>query len=305
MRWIEATIKTNHQALERLCAKLEDLGVEGLCIEDEQDFQRFLQDNKQYWDYVDKDLEQKYTGLSQVRFYVSDDDEGEDKLLKVAAALEFPMRTRTVDDEDWANNWKQYYEPIPVGERLMVVPEWMNPELDGRLALRLDPGLTFGTGSHATTRMCLEAMETLDLKDKRVLDLGCGSGILGIGALLLGASEVTACDVDPNAREASEHNAGLSGVAERFDFYAGDVLADKGLREDLGRGYDLVLANIVADVIEPLSAFVRQFMKQDAYFLCSGVIDTRAEGVETTLKANGFKIKKKLEEEEWRCYLCK
>ena len=306
MRWIEATVKTSSPELDALCARLEALGVDGLCIEDEQDFQHFLENNRQYWDYVDTELEQKYIGLSQVRFYLSDDEAGRERLKRIETALELPLTTRTVADEDWENSWKQYYQPIPIGKRLMVVPEWLDPELDGRIALRLDPGLTFGTGSHATTRMCLETLDGMDLSGKRVLDLGCGSGILGIAALLLGAREVVACDIDPNARQAAEQNAALSGVGgERFRFYAGDVLSDEGLRQTLGGEYDLVLANIVADVIEPLSAFVRRFLKPDGLFLCSGIIDHRAEGVESTLKQNGLTVIKHLQEEEWNCYLCR
>ena len=306
MRWIEATIQTSSSELDALCAHLEALGVEGLCIEDERDFQQFLENNRQYWDYVDAELEQKYAGLSQVRFYLSDDAAGRAQLDTIEKALGLPLSTRTVADEDWENNWKQFYEPIPIGERLMVVPEWLEPRLDGRLALRLDPGLTFGTGSHATTRMCLETLDGMDLSGKRVLDLGCGSGILGIGALLLGADKVVACDIDPNARQAAEQNAALSGVGgPQFRFFAGDVLSDEGLRQTLGTNYDLVLANIVADVIEPLSAFVRRFLKPDGLFLCSGIIDHRAQDVEETLKTNGLEILNHLHEEEWNCYLCR
>ena len=305
MKWIEATVRSSSGELDALCAKLEALGVEGLCIEDEQDFQQFLENNQQYWDFVDDDLQQRYKGLSQVRFYLQDDEAGQQKLKEIRGALNMEVGEKRVADEDWENNWKQYYEPIPIGKRLMVVPEWMDPELEGRKALRLDPGLTFGTGSHATTRMCLEVLDELDLGGKRVLDLGCGSGILGIGALLLGASQVVACDIDPNARQAAEGNAALSGVGgERFTFYAGDLLGDESLRRTLGEAYDLVLANIVADVIEPLSAFVRRFMKAGALFVCSGIIDHRAEGVEATLTANGLHILRHLHEEEWHCYLC-
>ena len=191
MKWLEATVKSSSAELDGLCAKLESLGVEGLCIEDEQDFRRFLEQNQQYWDYVDSELEQKYTGLSQVRFYLQDDADGLARLKELETALGQPLSFRRVADEDWENSWKQYYAPIPIGKRLMVVPAWLDPELEGRLPLRLDPGLTFGTGSHATTRMCLELLDALDPSGWRVLDLGCGSGILGIGALLLGAGDVT------------------------------------------------------------------------------------------------------------------
>ena len=305
MEWIEVTVRTSHTELDSLCARLEALGVEGLCIEDEQDFQQFLEHNHQYWDYVDNALEQRYAGLSQVRFYLSDDADGRARLDRLRAALPEELSVRQVRDEDWENNWKQYYEPFPVGERLMVVPEWLDPDLQGRKALRLDPGLTFGTGTHATTRMCLEVLDGMDVAGARVLDLGCGSGILGIGALVLGAAEAVACDIDPNSRKASEGNAALSGVRERFCFYAGDVLADEGLRRTLGTDYDLVFANIVADVILPLSAFARRFLAPGGVFLCSGIIDHRAGEVEQALQANGWQIETHLHEDEWNCYLCK
>ena len=305
MKWLEATVKSSSAELDALCAKLESLGVEGLCIEDEQDFRRFLEQNQQYWDYVDRELEEKYSGLSQVRFYLPDDAAGRARIQELETALGQPLALRRVADEDWENSWKQYYAPIPIGKRLTVVPEWLDPDLDGRLALRLDPGLTFGTGSHATTRMCLEMLDELDPRGWKVLDLGCGSGILGIGALLLGAKAVVACDIDPLARQAAEHNAALSGVGgPGFRFYAGDVLADEGLRSSLGTGYKLVLANIVADVIVSLSAFVERFLAPEGLFLCSGVIDHRAGEVEAALEARGLRVLRHLHEEEWHAYLC-
>ena len=211
-----------------------------------------------------------------------------------------------MDDADWENNWKQNYQPLPIGERLIVIPDWLEPETEGRTALRLEPGLAFGTGSHATTRMCLTVLDGLDLRGKSVLDLGCGSGILGIGALVLGAARVMACDVDPNAPDAARDNAAKNGIGpDRFDVRTGDVLADGGLRKSLGAHYDLVLANIVSDVILSLSAFVRQFMAKDGLFVCSGIIDERAAEVEAALKKNGFAVLRHLHEEEWHCFVCK
>ena len=211
-----------------------------------------------------------------------------------------------MQDSDWENNWRQYYQPIEIGEKLVVVPEWLETPDDGRIPLRLDPGLIFGTGSHATTRMCLAALEHCAAPGKRVLDLGCGSGILGIGALLLGCDSVAGCDIDPKAPEVAEANAALNGLhADRFRVCAGDVLADAPMRASLGAGYDLVLANIVSDVIIPLSGIVGEFLAPDGVFLCSGIIEGRQDEVAAALRRNGFAILEHFNEEEWHCYVAK
>ena len=305
MRWIEAAIRTSAGEIDALCDRLASLGVEGVSIEDETDFQRFLEDNRQYWDYVDEELQQRFAGQSRVKFYLADDADGRAELERIRAALGREIETQTMEDADWENGWKQYYEPIPVGERLLVVPEWLDAEAEGRTVLRLDPGIAFGTGSHATTRMCLEALEGVAAPGKRVLDLGCGSGILGIAALLLGCESVTGCDIDPKAPEAAARNAALNGIGEdRFSVCAGDLLSDEGMRRRLGTGYDIVLANIVADVIIPLSAFARRFLASGGVFICSGIIDFRRADVEKALRRNGFEILREFREDEWSCWLC-
>lgn len=305
MQWIEATLRCASAEIDILCTKLADLGIEGLSIEDENDFRQFLENNHKYWDYVDDDLNEHFSGLSQIKFYLEENAEGQAKLEEIRTALQREISTSLMADEDWANSWKDAYEPLPIGERLLVVPDWMDPELDGRLALRLEPGLAFGTGSHATTRLCLEAMQRLPLAGKRALDLGCGSGILGIGALLLGCERVVGCDIDPKAPDAAMANAALNGIGEdRLKVYAGDILSDEGMRSFLGTGYEIVLANIVADVILPLSAFVRRFMAQDGIFICSGIIDDRAAEVEKSLISNGFRVLEHLHEEEWHAFVC-
>jgi len=306
MRWIEGVIPSSAEEIDKLCDSLADLGVEGISIEDEADFRRFLEENRNYWDYVDDSLERRFAGLSRVKFYLPDDPQGRAELERIRSALGREIMTRTMEDEDWANRWKQYYNPIPVGKRLLIVPEWIEAEAGGRTVLRLDPGIAFGTGSHATTRMCLEALEEVAGQGKRVLDLGCGSGILGIAALRLGCESVRGCDIDPKAPEAATRNAALNAIGEdRFQVCAGDVLADAGMRRRLGASYDIVLANIVADVIIPLSGFARQFLAEDGAFICSGIIDGRSAEVENALRRNGFVIERRFHEEEWNCYLCK
>ena len=306
MRWIEATVETASGEIDAVCERLEALGVEGLSIEDEADLRRFLEENRQYWDFVDDSLQKRFAGLSRVKFYLPDDPDGRAELARIRAGMDREIKAASIEEEDWANGWKRYYEPIPVGERLLIVPEWMEAETAGRTVLRLDPGIAFGTGSHATTRMCLESLEQSAGPGKRALDLGCGSGILGIAALLLGCAETVGCDVDPKAPEAAVRNAALNGLgADRFRVFAGDVLSDEGMRRRLGTGYDLVLANIVADVIIPLTAFVRRFLAENGAFICSGIIDGREAEVENALRRNGFTVTAHLREEEWHCFACR
>lgn len=304
MRWIEASINTKSEEIDALCAALEALGVEGVCIEDEADFQSFLENNKQYWDYVDEGLSSYYSGLSRVKFYLPDDDEGRKTLAAARRALGREIAVSYVDDADWENSWKDNFPPLEIGERLLVLPEWLEPETGGRAVLRIEPGLAFGTGNHATTRMCLAALEAMELSGKKLLDLGCGSGILGLAALVLGAESVTGCDVDPKAPDAARANAALNEIgAERFQLYAGDILTDGGLRKKLGGGYDLVLANIVADVILSLSGLFRRFLAPEGLLICSGIIDERAPEVEAALQKNDLHILRHLHEEEWHCYV--
>ena len=305
MRWIEVCLDTPAEEIDARCEALAALGAEGFVIENEADFREFLENNHQYWDYVDKELEEKFAGVSRIKCYLADDEAGR-AILRAMRAAYPTLRISTVEDSDWENNWREYYKPIEVGEKLVVVPEWEEVPAGGRVPLRLDPGLIFGTGSHATTRMCLAALERFAAPGLRVLDLGCGSGILGIGALVLGADDCVGCDIDPKAPDVAMANAALNGIGpERFRVYAGDILSDRGLRRELGTGYGLVLANIVSDVILPLSAFVRDFMAEDAHFICSGIIEGRQDEVRAALEKNGFTIKEHFCEEEWHCYLCR
>ena len=305
MRWIEVCLDTPAEEIDARCEALAALGAEGFVIENEADFQEFLENNHQYWDYVDKELEDQYLGVSRIKCYLTDDEEGLAVLRRFREA--YPeLTTAFVEDSDWENNWREYYKPIEVGEKLVVVPEWEEVPADGRVPLRLDPGLIFGTGSHATTRMCLAALERFAAPDLRVLDLGCGSGILGIGALVLGAERCVGCDIDPKAPDVAMANAALNGIgAERFQVYAGDILSDRGLRKELGSDYGLVLANIVSDVIIPLSAFVRDFMAEGGFFICSGIIEGRQDEVRAALEHNGFTVEEHFCEEEWHCFLCR
>ena len=305
MRWIEVCVNTPEDRIDERCEAMAAMGAGGFVIENESDFRDFLENNHQYWDYVDQELEDKFKGLIRIKCYLTDDEEGLAVLRSIKAAYG-DVETGFVEDSDWENNWREYYKPIEVGEKLVVVPEWEEIPQDGRLPLRLDPGLIFGTGSHATTRMCLAALEGFAGPGVRVLDLGCGSGILGIGALVLGCDSCFGVDIDPKAPEVVLSNAALNGIGpDRMKVCAGDIIADASLRAYLGGGYQLVLANIVADVIIPLSAMVRPFMAENGIFICSGIIEHRWVETEAALKANGFQILEHKSEEEWHCFVCK
>ena len=306
MQWIEVSVPAVSGEIDELCEQLAALGAGGMVVEDEQDFQNFLETNHQYWDYVDEALENQFKGVSRVKFYLADDEDGRALLDSIRSSLGRELTTASVQDSDWENNWRQYYEPIEVGETLVVVPEWLDAPEDGRVPLRLDPGLIFGTGSHATTKMCLAALERYASPGKTVLDLGCGSGILAIGALLLGCERAAGCDIDPKAPEVAEANAALNGIGkDRFTVYAGDVLTDAGMRKHLGEGYDIVTANIGADVIIPLAGIVRPFLKADGVCLTSGIIEGRQDEVRSALEKNGFVIVNHRCEEEWHCFECR
>lgn len=290
--WLEVTVEAGENRLEDLAARLTANGVTGLVLEDETDFLNFLEQNRQYWDYVDEELLARMKGAARVKFYVTDDADGQHQLSRWMAGIELPYTTAPLRENDWATSWQKYYRPMPVGNRLYIVPEWEReaPIPAGRTGLYLSPGLTFGTGSHASTRLCLEWVEGLRAPVDQVLDLGCGSGILSIAALLLGANQAMAVDIDPKAVDVAYENAALNGIGrDRYTVLSGDILTDTPLKARLSaQTYDLVLANIVADVIIPLSVHVKNLLSPGGIFLCSGIIDARAEEVTSALKKNGL-----------------
>ncbi len=317
MKWLELHLDTSPAGIEPASGLLSAYGIDSLMIDEEGDFKSFLENNHQYWDYVDEDLMRSMRGKSRITFYLEDSAEGMNTLAQLRIGLsafkkQHPeyapllLGMENVEDADWENNWKQFYKPMEIGERLLVVPEWEEAGDDGRVKLILNPGLTFGTGSHATTRLCLTALEKHICGGEKVLDLGCGSGILSIAALLLGAKDAFACDIDDKCVGVAYENAALNGIGkEHYTVRAGDVLSDRGLQKEFGGDYDLIVANIVADVIIALAPQVRGLLKAGGLFLCSGIIDDRAEEVREKLVEAGWTIEETRSGEGWFSYLCR
>lgn len=306
MQWLELTIKTSSSGIDLLSERLTVLGYDSFIIDDQSEFEDFLENNKQYWDYVDEALSETMKGLSQIRLYIEEGPSAPDAISNLKAQLALlkaqnpgkdlgplEISLANLQEEDWENNWKQYYRPLPIGKKLLVVPQWLSPENpEGRLPILLDPGMIFGTGAHASTQMCMMALEDAVRGGERVIDLGSGSGILSIAALLLGADHATGVDIDPKAEDVARENAAINGLlTDRFTAVTGDVISDRAGMEMLAQGgYDIVLANIVADVIIPLSPVVPHFLRPNALFICSGILDVRLPEVKQAIEAAGMVI---------------
>ena len=309
-KWLEVTVETTDRDMETLAARLTMNGAEGLVLEEENDFRTFLEENRQYWDYVDDALLERMKGVARIKFYVTDDAAGRSQMAAALRGIDNPVSTLPLKEEDWAYSWQKYYQPMEVGERWYIVPEWERgkPAPQGRTPVYLNPGLTFGTGSHASTQLCLTLLEKYLKPGDAVLDLGSGSGILSIAAMNLGASRAHGVDIDPKAADVALENAALNHIdPARYTARAGDVLSDRPLVESLAESgpYDLVLANIVSDVIIPLSAFAHRFSRPGGIFLCSGIIDTRTDEVEGALKRSGMTVLERLEKDGWSAFACR
>lgn len=306
VKWLEIAVDTTADQMEALAARLTMNGVNGLVLEDEADFKEFLEHNRQYWDYVDDELLDSMKGVCRIKFYVTDDADGQAQLKQWMEGIDAPYTAAPLGENDWATSWQKYYKPLAVGEKLYIVPEWEreNTPPQGKTPVYLNPGLTFGTGSHASTQLCLAGLEQTLKAGDSVLDLGCGSGILSIAALVLGADHAVAVDIDPKAVDVAYENAALNGIGrDRYTVRAGDVIADKALVAELGREkYQMVLANIVADVIIPLAPRAVELMADDGWFLCSGIIDTRCEEVRAALEKAGMTAIEKYELNGWVSY---
>ena len=305
MAWLEITIPTTAQSINSVTTALTAGGFSDLLIEDQAEFETFLDENREYWDYIDETLQQKLDGLSNIKLYLEDSDAaGMDKLTVLLRKLGLDMSVSALPDVDYEESWKDSYPPQPIGQKLMVLPYWLSDApTDGRLSVILDPGLTFGTGAHPSTQMVMEAMEQLVRPGDHCLDLGSGSGILSITALRLGAKTAIGIDIDPKAEDIARENAAYNGfTAPEFTALTGNVTTDTALMARLSQQeYHVVLVNIVADVIIGLAPTLPTFLTPGTKLICSGILDTRLEDVKAALNAAGIRITGIREKEDWRC----
>ncbi len=309
MQWLEITISTVSAQVEEVAAALTAGGFSDLVIEDQAEFESFLDENRAYWDYIDEDLQQKLQGLSCIKLYLEDTDaDGMKRLSALVSSLGLTMSQKALAETNWEESWKDSYPPQQVGKKLVVLPYWLSDTpTDGRLPIILDPGLTFGTGAHPSTQMVMETMEKLVTPGSRCIDLGSGSGILSIAALRLGAASAVGVDIDPKAEDIARENAAYNGYhAPEFTACTGNVTADKHLMTRLAdTEYDIVLVNIVADVIIGLAPVLPQFMTERSTLICSGILDTRLPDVLDALRRAGLTVTEQRQKEEWRCVSAK
>ncbi|MDE6779967.1 MAG: 50S ribosomal protein L11 methyltransferase [Ruminococcus sp.] len=314
MEWTEVNIYTATPAIDLLCSKLEDIGIKGFAIRDAEDFNEFLENKNGQWDYIDDDL----MGLSQcetcITVYLPDNNQGNEMLLAIHSMLAELKSADTenaygrlvaelsgIREEDWANNWKQYFKPLKVGEKLIIKPSWEScTNDDNRIILEIDPASSFGTGQHHTTRLCLELLEKSLNKGDRILDMGCGSGILSIGAMLLGAENAVAVDIDENAAATAAENAAKNNIpAEKYTTYFGNILNDNTLAGKIDSQYDIITANIVADVLIAMKDHFVRYIKDNGILIVSGIITERMDEVIEAISSVGFEMLEVNTKEGW------
>ena len=305
MAWLEYTINTASEHIEAVAARLTAGGFADLVIEDQNEFEDFLEQNREYWDYIDEELQQQLKGLSRIKLYLENTDtKSQSSLDTLVQSLGLSMTVTALPDVDYEESWKDSYPPQEVGQQLIVLPYWLaEQEANGRHKVILDPGLTFGTGAHPSTQMVMEAMEEMVHPGDHCLDLGSGSGILSIAALRLGAKTAIGVDIDPKAENIARENAAYNGYrAPEFEACTGNVTADRPLMEQLAqKDYSVVLVNIVADVIIGLAPVLPNFLSADTCLICSGILDNRLQEVCAALEQAGICVTSVRSKEEWRC----
>lgn len=320
MEFKKIEIYTESQAVYPLTIQLSELGITGFEIHDSADFEEFLENKEMNWDYVDDDLMNLKNVKTHITCYLQDNVQGAEMFSALKGALNdikgrdkdgfygsLELETGSIREEDWANNWKQYYKPFNVGEKLIIKPTWEKVEnTGGRKILEIDPASSFGTGQHHTTKLVMETLEQVIKGGEKVLDLGCGSGILSIAALLLGAEKAVMTDVFLNAVNTASENVEQNGFDKsRYLAYWGNIIDDKKLREKIGTGFDVITANIVADVIIKMCPYFKGFLKEQGTIIVSGVITERLDEVLNALSENGITVENIKEEADWNAVLCK
>ena len=309
MTYLEITVTTTPENIEAVAAALTAKGFSELVLEDQGEFEAFLEENRAYWDYIDEALQEKLQGLSCIKLYLEETDtENLARLQEIIAQLGLTMTVKPLKEENWEESWKDNYPPQQVGKNLVVLPYWLaDADTQGRIPIVLDPGLTFGTGAHPSTQMVLETMEQRVKDGANCLDLGSGSGILSIAALRLGAKKAIGVDIDPKAEGIARENAAYNGFASpEFTALTGNVTEDKLLMDTLSNEqYDVVLVNIVADVIISLAPVLPKFLGEKTVLICSGILDTRLQDVAQALEQAGMEITDTKAKEDWRCVCAK
>ena len=303
MAWLEITIDTAAEKINSVVTVLTARGFADLVIEDQEEFETFLEENKAYWDYIDEEFQEKLQGLSHIKLYLEDTDTAAmARLEKALAEQKLSMTVVPLAEVDWEESWKENYPPQEVGERIVVLPYWLADQETDRVKVILDPGLTFGTGAHPSTQMVMEKMEAVVEPGFQCLDLGSGSGILSIAALRLGAASAVGIDIDPKAEDIARENAAYNGFgAPEFTALTGNVTEDRELMTRLAaEEYDLVLVNIVADVIIGLAPVLPNFLTEKSTLICSGILDVRLEEVCAALTKAGLTVTAVKEKEDWR-----
>ena len=313
MDYLEVTIQTASAGIETVATTLTASGFDSLVVEDQAEYEEFLEENRAYWDYIDEEFQEELQGLSRIKLYLEVDGTEQKLLKKLESVLAFlkkqskknlgslEITSALLPETNWEESWKDNYPPQEVGEKLVVVPCW-NPEANGRIPVILDPGLTFGTGAHPSTQMCMEFMECIVKEGMDVIDLGSGSGILSIAALRLGAATAVGVDIDPKAENIARENAAYNDFGiDRFDAITGNVTEDHDLMEKLSaKHYDLVFVNIVADVIMGLAPVLKHFMDENTKVICSGILDVREAEVHAALESAGLVIEQTKAKDDWR-----
>lgn len=303
MEWTEVSITVPVEQVE-LAGDIAQMVVPyGIYIEDysmlEDEVEEIARIN-----LIDEDLLQKDRTKGIVHIYISPEDNPVEAVAFLTeryteANIPFEIDTTGCEEQDWLNNWKQYFNPIEVGQKLLIRPTWRDKyDPKGRVILNLDPGLAFGSGTHETTRLCLQAVEKYTTDSSTVLDVGCGSGILAVASLLLGAKSAVGVDIDEMAVKTAKENAVLNKVDDKFTVLSGN-LTDK-----VEGKYSIVVANIVADAIIMLSKDIKNFMYDDSYYIMSGIIDTRVDDVLNAIQ-DTFEVTEKLLENGWCCLVAK
>lgn len=311
MKWNKITIDTTVEATDMISYELAELGIEGIEVEDHVPL-TMEERKKMYVDLLPDEIAPN-DGTAKISCYIDPDEDIEALSMKISQMLKevgqfldvgaATLSFGETEDKDWINNWKQFFKPFRLDDSIIIKPTWetVNDRREGDIIVEIDPGTAFGTGSHETTRLCISQIKRFLKPGDKVLDLGCGSGILSIIALKLGAGKVVGTDIDPNAIIATKENLAVNHIEEGSMIpYEGNLLEDEALCEKIGEGqYDIVVANILADVIIPLSSIARRFMKEGAYFITSGIINTKEEEVKEAMVKNGFEIVDIISMGEW------